>query len=102
MKHTYIYWLAPAALLTWASCGKPKKGGPAAMPPTPVYLADAKTAEAVYYDKYQGIVVSVNTVELRSQVPGFVTGIFFKEGCVHFCAFNTADKNRSDEKGLSR
>ena len=82
MKHTYIYWLAPAALLTWASCGKPKKGGPAAMPPTPVYLADAKTAEAVYYDKYQGIVVSVNTVELRSQVPGFVTGIFFKEGDV--------------------
>jgi membrane fusion protein (multidrug efflux system) len=82
MKHTYIYWLAPAALLTWASCGKPKKGGPAAMPPTPVYLADAKTAEAVYYDKYQGLVVSVNTVELRSQVPGFVTGIFFKEGDV--------------------
>ncbi|SDF65261.1 efflux RND transporter periplasmic adaptor subunit [Mucilaginibacter sp. P19] len=82
MKHTYIYWLAPAALLTWASCGKPQKGGPAAMPPTPVYLADAKTAEAVYYDKYQGIVVSVNTVELRSQVPGFVTGIFFKEGDV--------------------
>ncbi|WPV00925.1 efflux RND transporter periplasmic adaptor subunit [Mucilaginibacter sp. cycad4] len=82
MKHTYIYWLAPAALLTWASCGKPQKGGPAAMSPTPVYLADAKTAEAIYYDKYQGIVVSVNTVELRSQVPGFVTGIFFKEGDV--------------------
>jgi RND family efflux transporter MFP subunit len=82
MKHTYIYWLAPAVLLTWASCSKPKKAGPAAMPPTPVYLADAKTAEAVYYDKYQGIVVSVNTVELRSQVPGFVTGIFFKEGDV--------------------
>lgn len=82
MKHTYIYWLAPAALLTWASCSKPQKGGPAAMPPTPVYLADAKTAEAVYYDKYQGIVVSINTVELRSQVPGFVTGIFFKEGDV--------------------
>lgn len=82
MKHTYIYWLAPAALLTWASCGKPQKGGSAAMPPTSVYLADAKTAEAVYYDKYQGIVVSVNTVELRSQVPGFVTGIFFKEGDV--------------------
>ncbi|MFC0512613.1 efflux RND transporter periplasmic adaptor subunit [Mucilaginibacter angelicae] len=82
MKHTYIYWLAPAALLTWASCSKPQKGGPASMPPTPVYLADAKTAEAVYYDKYQGIVVSINTVELRSQVPGFVTGIFFKEGDV--------------------
>lgn len=82
MKHTYIYWLAPAALLTWASCGKKQQSGAAAPPPTSVYLASAKTAEAVYYDKYQGLVISINTVELRSQVSGFVTGIFFKEGDV--------------------
>lgn len=82
MKHRYIYWLAPAALLTWAACGKKQQAGAPAAPPTSVYLAKAKTAEAVYYDKYQGIVVSINTVELRSQVPGFVTGIFFKEGDV--------------------
>jgi RND family efflux transporter MFP subunit len=82
MKHTYIYWLAPAVLLTWASCGKKQQAGAPAAPPTSVYLASAKTAEAVYYDKYQGLVVSINTVELRSQVPGFVTGIFFKEGDV--------------------
>ncbi|MEO3406475.1 efflux RND transporter periplasmic adaptor subunit [Mucilaginibacter sp. CAU 1740] len=82
MKHRYIYWLAPAALLTWAACGKKQQAGAPVAPPTSVYLAQAKTAEAVYYDKYQGIVVSINTVELRSQVPGFVTGIFFKEGDV--------------------
>ena len=81
MKHRYIYWLAPAVLLTWVSCGKPGKKG-AVQPPTPVAIAEAKTAQAVYYDSYQGIVVSINTVELRSQVPGFVTGIFFKEGDV--------------------
>ena len=81
MKHRYIYWLAPAVLLTWASCGKAGKKG-AIQPPTPVAIAEAKTAQAVYYDSYQGIVVSINTVELRSQVPGFVTGIFFKEGDV--------------------
>jgi RND family efflux transporter MFP subunit len=79
MKNGYIYWLAPVALLTWASC-KPKANPNAALPPTPVSLIEAKKADAVYYDQYQGTVVSVNTVELRSQVPGFVTGIFFKEG----------------------
>jgi RND family efflux transporter MFP subunit len=39
-----------------------------------------KTGEAVYYDQYQGTIVALNTVELRSQVTGYITGIFFKEG----------------------
>ncbi len=82
MKNRYIYWLVPAALLAWTSCGKQEKKGIAAQPPTPVAVAEAKIAEAAYYDKYQGTVISINTVELRSQVPGFVTGIFFKEGDV--------------------
>jgi RND family efflux transporter MFP subunit len=82
MKNRYIYWLAPAALLAWTACGKQDKKGAAAQPPTPVAVAEAKIAEAAYYDKYQGTVVSINTVELRSQVPGFVTGIYFKEGDV--------------------
>ena len=81
MKNKYIIWLAPVALLTWASCkDKPKQD--AAAPATPVNITEAKTAAAVYYDQYQGTVVSINTVEVRSQVSGFVTGIFFKEGDV--------------------
>jgi membrane fusion protein (multidrug efflux system) len=82
MKNRYIYWLAPAALLAWLSCGKHDKKGAAAPPPIPVSIAEAKDGNATYYDSYQGTVISVNTVELRSQVPGFVTGIFFKEGDV--------------------
>ncbi|MGF7039527.1 efflux RND transporter periplasmic adaptor subunit [Mucilaginibacter lappiensis] len=79
MKNRYIYWLAPAALLALASCkGKAKQD--AAPPPTPVSVKEAIKAEATYYDLYQGTVISINTTELRSQVPGFVTGIFFKEG----------------------
>jgi RND family efflux transporter MFP subunit len=78
MKNTYIYILSALAL-TWSSCGS--KQAPAGPPPaTPVNVVDAKFAEAAYYDKYQGTVVALNTVELRSQVPGFITGIFFKEG----------------------
>ncbi|WP_228462540.1 efflux RND transporter periplasmic adaptor subunit [Mucilaginibacter ginsenosidivorans] len=37
-------------------------------------------ADAIYYDQYQATVVALNSVELRSQVSGFITGIFFKEG----------------------
>ena len=76
MKNKY---LLPLALLSLAACKKPAPKN-AALPPTPVNVAKAKRGEAIYYDQYQGTVVAVNTVELRSQVAGFITGIFFKEG----------------------
>ena len=68
-------------MLVWTSCHNKTKQN-AALPPTPVNVATAKTAEAVYYDQYQGTVVALNYVELRSEVSGFITGIFFKEGDV--------------------
>lgn len=80
MKKKYIFWLAPAAVLAWASC-KDKSAQQAGPPPaTSVSIAEAKMGDAVYYDQYQGTVVSLNNVELRAQVSGFITGIFFKEG----------------------
>ena len=39
-----------------------------------------RTTDAVYYDEYPATVVALNSVELRSQVAGFITGIYFKEG----------------------
>jgi RND family efflux transporter MFP subunit len=69
-------------LLVLASCGKKedeqKKN--AAPPATPVTLAAARTTEAIYYDEYPATVTALKTVELRTQVTGFVTGIYFKEG----------------------
>ena len=79
MKNKYILWLAPVVLL-WAACGNNQAQQNALPPPTPVNVTEAVNANAVYYDQYQGTVVSVNTVELRSQIPGFITGISFKEG----------------------
>jgi len=78
MKYHHIYYLAAAAAML-ASCGKPAKQN-TALPPTPVNVAEVKKGEAIYYDQYQGTVVALNSVELRSQVSGFITGIFFKEG----------------------
>ncbi len=81
MKTGNILFAGPFVMLLWASCQtKPKPA--AALPPTPVTVAEAKIAPAVYYDQYQATVVALNSVELRSEVSGFITGIFFKEGSV--------------------
>jgi membrane fusion protein (multidrug efflux system) len=79
MKNKYIYNIGALVVLALASCGRPNKQA-AAIPPTPVSVAEAKKADAIYYDQFQGTVVALNSVELRSQVSGFITGIFFKEG----------------------
>jgi len=80
MKNRYLLLITPVALMVLASCYQHKKS--ADMPPTPVNVVEAKTADAVYYDEYQGTVTAINIVELRSEVSGFITGIFFKEGDV--------------------
>jgi RND family efflux transporter MFP subunit len=79
MKTRNILLPVPVIILMLVSCGKKAKQN-AAQPPTPVSVAEAKTASAIYYDQYQGTVVALNSVELRSEVAGFITGIFFKEG----------------------
>ncbi len=81
MKNKYTSFAAAALLLLAAAC-KQKQQQSAAVPPTPVNLTEAKKADAIYYDQYQGTVIAYNSVELRSQVAGFITGIFFKEGSV--------------------
>ncbi|WP_121244613.1 efflux RND transporter periplasmic adaptor subunit [Mucilaginibacter phyllosphaerae] len=83
MKNKYTYCVAAAmALLIISSCGSKNNKQAAAIPPTPVNVIEAKKSDALYYDKYQGTVTALNSVELRSQVAGFITGIFFKEGDV--------------------
>jgi len=81
MKNRYIYLLSAVAVFAWSACGKQQKKS-TVLPPIPVSVAEAQTADAVYYDPYQGTVTALNVVELRSQVAGFITGIFFKEGDV--------------------
>jgi RND family efflux transporter MFP subunit len=82
MKAIYTLSAVPLALLLWTGCkSKDDKAAAAAGPPaTPVNITEAKTVNAVYYDQYQATVVALSSVELRAQVTGFITGIFFKEG----------------------
>jgi len=80
-RHTYIITLTVAlvALLT-SSCGGDKKSNAQAGGPTPVTLQEVQLQPALYYDQYPGTVVALSQVELRAQVSGYITGIYFKEG----------------------
>lgn len=50
------------------------------MPPAPVNLYTVSLKPAVYYDEYPGNIVALSQVELRTQVQGYITGIYFTEG----------------------
>jgi membrane fusion protein (multidrug efflux system) len=64
------------------SCGdsKSQAGQQAAPPAIAVNVATVESAPAVYYDNYPATVTPVNEVDLRPQISGYITGIFFKEG----------------------
>ncbi len=78
MKIKYIAFTLAVAT-TFASCSKSNKKN-TAQPPTPVSVVTAEKTDAIYYDQFPGTVVALNRVDLRAQVSGFITGIFFKEG----------------------
>ncbi len=67
------------ALLFFISCGEKKNGGQA--PPAPMVTTEVvKKETAVYYDDYPATVTALNEDNLRAQVTGYITGIFFKDG----------------------
>lgn len=63
------------------ACGgkqQPQQQGPP--PAVAVTVEEVKSTDATYYDEYPGTVVALNQTELRAQVTGYVTGIYFKDG----------------------
>ena len=70
-----VYLMIAAALF---SCSHPAPPPPP--PPTAVNVYSVKKGSAQYYNSYPATVTSVNEVEVRPQVAGYITGIYFKEG----------------------
>jgi RND family efflux transporter MFP subunit len=64
------------------SCGgkKDEAAKQQAPPPIAVNVADVTEGNATYYDQYPATVNALNEVEIRPQVSGSITGIFFKDG----------------------
>lgn len=76
----HILLIGATGIFFLASCKGPEQKGAMAMPATKVNVTAATMGQAIYYDKYPASVVALNQVELRAQVSGYITGIFFKEG----------------------
>jgi membrane fusion protein (multidrug efflux system) len=49
-------------------------------PPVPVNLFTVKARDVLYYDQYPSTTVALSQVDIRPEVQGYITGIFFKEG----------------------
>lgn len=61
------------------SCGNQKKQG-WSTGPVPVNLYTVSNKSVAFYNSYVGNVEALNQVEIRSEVSGYITGIFFKDG----------------------
>lgn len=77
------YFSSVAYLAVLASCGgNTQPAGPAAPQAVKVTTTKVAATDAVYYDEYPGTVTALNQVELRAQVNGYVTGLFFQDGAL--------------------
>ena len=65
-------------LIGFTSCGH--SDPPPAPPPVSVKEITGKQGSARYFDSYPATIIAVNQVEVRPQVAGYITGIFFQEG----------------------
>src|ERR1700753_3958704 len=64
-----------------SSCGSSSKpDAPEAPPPVPITTYAVKKGNAVYFDQYPATVVALNEVQLRPQITGYITGIYFQDG----------------------
>ena len=74
-----VLGFAAVASLVVAGCGGKvsEQKGP---PPVPVTVYQVETGNATYYDDYPATVTALNQVDIRAEVSGYITYIFFEEG----------------------
>jgi membrane fusion protein (multidrug efflux system) len=65
-------------VLSFISCAH--QAPPPPPPPVAVNVYTVKAGNAIFYNSYPATVTAVNQVEVRPQVAGYITGIYFKEG----------------------
>jgi RND family efflux transporter MFP subunit len=65
--------------LTLAACGD-KSSHQQGPPPVRVAAYQVQAGQASYFEKFPATVVALNQVEIRPEVSGYITNIFFKDG----------------------
>ncbi|HEY0434421.1 MAG TPA: efflux RND transporter periplasmic adaptor subunit [Chitinophagaceae bacterium] len=76
-----IFCVCLAVAVIAVSCGGGKADDtPKAPPPTAVNGVVVHKEKATYSDQYPGTVTALNLDELRVQVTGYITGIYFQDG----------------------
>ena len=78
VKKNVVPCLIIVVLMT--ACNNKKAEAPKMPPPAAVTIDTVSTSDAVFYDEYPATVTPLNLVELRAQVSGFITGVYFKDG----------------------
>lgn len=68
------------SLVLLAACGGKQQQQQGPPPAVAVTVFKVEASEPTYYDEYPGTVVPLNQTELRAQVTGYVTGIYFRDG----------------------
>ena len=79
-KNNHHKLLAGILLLNIIACSSPKAPEQKPIPPVSVGVYTVQQEPAVYFDKYPSIIIPLNQVDLKAQVTGYITGIFFKDG----------------------
>jgi membrane fusion protein (multidrug efflux system) len=74
-RKRFLFFMVGIVFL--ASCHKKKVDQ---TPPVSVNVYIVKTEKVLYFDQYPANTAAINQVDLRPQVQGVITGIFFKEG----------------------
>jgi membrane fusion protein (multidrug efflux system) len=72
-----IYFGLVAGLLSCTGNSANKK---TEVPAVPVTVTNASPSKAIFYNAYPANIVALKEVELRGQVSGYITGIYFTEG----------------------
>lgn len=81
MKHTSILFsLFIVEALIVSSCSNKAPEAPKAPPPAAVNIYEVKKESAIYFDVYPATVAALNQVDLKAQVTGYITGIYFTDG----------------------
>lgn len=67
-------------VFTLAACGRSDRSDPKGPPPVQVATYEVQAGEATFFEEYPATVVALDQVEIRPEVSGYITHIYFKDG----------------------